>query len=154
MVKKPINPAHLSPVRVGLRVMDVGGVVVAGVCQAGVLGNVAINDGNAAPHRPMAGHAAFPRTVTALHRDAARAGNFIQIEQRAHATAPTVRAFENFEIHFAGVCWFCLRGSRASYSILIGSSVGSARDTEDIDRIKILSLIAAATLWRFGRQRI
>ena len=152
MVKKPINPAHLSPVRVGLRVMDVGVVVVvvAGVCQAGVLGNVAINDANAAPHR----HAAFPRTVTALHRDSgARAGNFIQIEQRAHATTPTVRAFENFEIHFAGVCWFCLRGSGA-HSILIGSSVGSARDTEDIDRIKILSLIAAATLWRFGRQRI
>ena len=150
MVKKPINPAPLSPVGVSLRVMDVGVVVVAGVCQVGVLGNVAINDANAAPHRP--GHAAFPRTVTSLHRDAACSGNFIQIKQRAHATAPTVRAFEDFEIHFAGVCWFCLRGAWA-YSILIGSSVGSARDTEDIDRIKILSLIAA-TLWRFGRQRI
>ena len=153
MVKKPINPAgpaHLSSVCVGLRVMDVGDVVVAGVCQAGVLGNVAIKEANAAPHCPS--HATFPSTVTALHWDTAWAGNFIQIEQRAHATASTVRAFENFEIHFAGVCWFCLRGSGA-HSILIGSSVGSARDTEDIDRIKILSLIAA-TLRRFGRHRI
>ena len=131
--------SHLSPVRVCLRVVGVV-VVVAGVCEAGVPGHVAAGDVDAA----------LPRAVAALHRDAAPAGDLVQIEQRAHAADPTVRAFENFEIHFA--CWFRLRGSWA-YSILIGSSVGSARDTEDIDRIKILSLITA-TLRRFGRQRI
>ena len=68
--------------------MGVVDVDVVGLVYVGVLGNVAINDANAAPHRPR--HAAFPRTVTALERHPPSAGNFIQIEQRAHATASTV----------------------------------------------------------------